>query len=169
LHSLSLFTGSTESLACFIFRFVCGPLKGHTDSVYAVAVTSDGCRAVSASRDRMLRLWDLGTGQTIHTLEGHTNPVYAVAVTPDGCRAVSASWDRTLRLWDLETGKEKAAFTGESDMGSCAVAPDGRTIIGGDASGRMHFLRFVEPDPTRPAPDDIKIQLLRRAEPATDS
>jgi WD40 repeat protein len=31
-------------------------LKGHTDEVYAVAVTSDGRRAVSASGDLTLRV-----------------------------------------------------------------------------------------------------------------
>ena len=80
-----------------------------------MAVTPDGRRAVSASGDRTLRLWDLESGQTIRTFEGHTDIVSAVAVTPDGHRAVSASYDRTLRLWDLESGKEIAASTGESD------------------------------------------------------
>ena len=68
-------------------------------------MTPDGRRAVSASEDRTLRLWDLESGQTIRTLEGHTERVLAVAVTPDGRRAVSASEDRTLRLWDLESGQ----------------------------------------------------------------
>jgi len=34
---------------------------GHTDSVYGVAVTPDGKRAVSASRDNTLKVWDLDT------------------------------------------------------------------------------------------------------------
>jgi len=59
-----------------------GPLfrtfEGHTESVYAVAVTPDGRRAVSASADGTLRLWDLESGQTIRKLEGHTNSVNAV-------------------------------------------------------------------------------------------
>jgi WD40 repeat protein len=141
----------------------------HTDWVTAVALTRDGLRGVSASRDQTLRLWDLESGQTIRTLQGHADSVGAVAVTPDGRLAVSGSDDRTLRLWDLESGKKIATFTGESRMNSCAIIPDSQTIISGDALGRMHFLRLVEPDPTKPAPEDIKIQLLRREEPATHS
>jgi WD40 repeat protein len=76
-----------------------------------VEVTPDGRRAVSASADRTLRLWDLETGQTLRTLEGHTSRVTVVAVMPDGRRAVSRSDDRTLRVWDLESGEEIAAFT----------------------------------------------------------
>jgi WD40 repeat protein len=75
-------------------------------------------------------------------LDGHTNSVWAVAVTPDGCRAVSGSDDGTLRVWDLESGEEITSFTGEGRVLSCAFAPDGKTIIAGDESGHVHFLRL---------------------------
>lgn len=68
-----------------------------------------------------------------------------MAVTLDGRRAISASEDKTLRVWDLEMGKTEATFTGDSGMWCCAVAPDGVTIVAGESSGRVHFLRFVEP------------------------
>ena len=54
----------------------------------AVAVTPDGARAVSASSDRTLKVWDLATGADLDTLEGHTGPVTTVALTRDGTRAV---------------------------------------------------------------------------------
>jgi WD40 repeat protein len=95
-----------------------------------------------------------------------------VAVTPYGRRALSASEDRTLRLWDLENGEEIDAFAGESDMLSCALTSDGRTIVVGEYSGEVHFLRLVEADETKPAIGDTKIQLLRQKEQArsaTDS
>jgi WD40 repeat protein len=117
-------------------------LEGHSREVTGVAITPDGRRAVSASWDDTLRVWDLESGQTLRTLDGHTDPVKvkAVAVAPDGRCAVPASDDPTLRLWDMQSGKEIATFTGESDMVSCAVTLDGRTIVAGDASGRVHFL-----------------------------
>jgi WD40 repeat protein len=83
----------------------------------------------------------------LSTLEGHARWVMAVAVTPDSRRVVSASVDQTLRLWDLEGGKEVATFTGESGINSCAVSPDGQTIIAGEYSGQVHLLRLVEADP----------------------
>ncbi len=117
-------------------------LKGHTDWVTAVAITPDGRRAMSASTGGALRLWDLESGQLVRMLEDHGNPVNAVTVTPDGQRAISASSDHTLRAWDVESGIYIAAFTGESPMSRCAIAPDGRTIIAREKSGRGHFLRL---------------------------
>jgi WD40 repeat protein len=37
-------------------------LEGHTYGDYAVALTTDGKRAVSVSRDKTLRVWDLKFG-----------------------------------------------------------------------------------------------------------
>ena len=42
-------------------------LEGHTDWVNGVAVSADGRRAVSASEDRTLKVWDLDTGALIAT------------------------------------------------------------------------------------------------------
>ncbi|NMG58848.1 WD40 repeat domain-containing protein, partial [Geitlerinema sp. P-1104] len=117
-------------------------LTGHSWWVNAVAIAPDGKRAVSASRDKTLKLWDLETGRELATLRGHRSEVNAVAIAPDGKRAVSASDDKTLKLWDLETGNVSATFTGDSAMCSCAITPDGVTVVAGDAGGRVHFLRL---------------------------
>ncbi len=68
----------------------------------AVAVTPDGQRAVSASGDKTLKVWDLESGRELRTLHRPLDWVTGVAVTPDGQRAVSASDDKTLKVWDLD-------------------------------------------------------------------
>jgi WD40 repeat protein len=117
-------------------------LNGHTSSVNAVAVTGDGNRAISSSWDKTLKVWDLTTRKEQFTLNGHTSSVNAVAVTGDGNRAISGSRDKTIKVWDLSRGNVIASFTGESSIASCAIAPDGVTIVAGDTSGRVHFLRL---------------------------
>lgn len=111
-------------------------------------MTPDGHRAVSASYDKTLSL--LESGQTLHSFEGHTDWINAVAVTADSRRAISASNDQTLRLWDLKSGKEIATFTGESAICSFGATLDGRTIVAGESSGQVLFLRLVETDETKP-------------------
>ena len=118
------------------------PLWGHRASVRAVAVTADGARAISVSDDETCIVWDLRTGQGLHTLRGHRGSVRAVAVTADGTRAISASEDQMCKVWDLASYEEVATFTGESAINCCAVSLDGKTIVIGESSGRVHFLRL---------------------------
>jgi WD40 repeat protein/serine/threonine protein kinase len=116
--------------------------EGHADWVTAVTITPDGHRALSASTGGTLRLWDLESRQLVRTLEERAHPVNAVTVTPDGRHAISASSDHTLRVWDVESGICITAFTGESPMSRCTIAPDGRTVVAREKSGRGHFLRL---------------------------
>jgi len=118
-------------------------LEGHSDWVNAVAViTPDGKHAISGSRDYTLKVWDIESGEGLWTLGGHTSSVWAVAATSDGKHAISASGDKTLKVWDIESGEIIASFSGERDLLTCAVSPDGKTIVTGDASGRVHLLRL---------------------------
>jgi WD40 repeat protein len=113
-------------------------LSGHRGGVSAVAVTPDGGRAVSASDDGTVRVWDLATGRVLCALTGHAGPVTAVAVTPDGRRAVSASDDRTLRVWDLAAGHLLHALTGHAGpVTAVAVTPDGRRAVSASDDGTV--------------------------------
>jgi WD40 repeat protein len=105
-------------------------LMGHTEEVKAVAVTPDGRRAISASRDRTLKVWDVESGQELRTLTGHTAGVTAVAVTPDGRQVISASEDKTLKVWDLESGQELRTLTlSTAKVEAVAVTPNGQRVI----------------------------------------
>ncbi len=117
-------------------------LTGHSSEVYALALTPDGKQVISGSRDKTLKVWNLETFQEVSTLTGHSSGVYALALTPDGKQVISASFDNTLKVWNLETGAVVTTFFGEHPLICCAVATDGVTIVAGDSSGRVHFLRL---------------------------
>jgi len=106
-------------------------LVGHSGGgVNGVAVTPDGKRAVSASSDKTLKVWDVDTGRALRTLEGHSGVVHGVALTPDGMRAVSASYDNTLKVWDLETGCAPRTLEGHTEfVNAVAVTPDGKWAV----------------------------------------
>jgi len=109
-------------------------LEGHTDSVAAVAVMPDGKHVISGAWDNTLKVWDIESGEEIQTLEGHTDSVAAVAI--------SGAWDNTLKVWDIESGQTIASFSVNGYLSACAISPDNRTIVAGDTSGRVHFLRL---------------------------
>ena len=90
--------------------------SGHTDAIEAVAFSPDGQRALTGSRDRLVKIWDVDTddfpkdeaqaqaagpidGKELLTLRYHDEPVTGVAFSPDGRTALSASLDGTAVLW----------------------------------------------------------------------
>jgi WD40 repeat protein len=107
-------------------------LSGHSSFVQAVAVTADGKRVISGSRDNTVKVWNLETGVEQLTLTGHSNSVQAVAVTADGKRVISGSRDNTVKVWNLETGVEQLTLTGHSNsVRAVAVTADGKWVISG--------------------------------------
>ena len=115
---------------------------GHSESVSAIAITPDGKRVISGSADETIKIWEIETGNELFTLKGHSSSVIVIAITPDGKRVISSSSDNTIKIWEIETGAEIATFTGESPINCCAVAADGVTIVAGEESGMLHFLRW---------------------------
>jgi hypothetical protein len=54
---------------------------GHTSSITAAAVTSDGRYIVSGSHDCTIRIWDMESGSLLCSLESHTDSVNALVIT----------------------------------------------------------------------------------------
>ncbi len=95
-------------------------LKGHTDYVGSASFSPDGTTLVTASNDKTDRLrtpsdttakiWDVQTGNCLHTLVGHTAMVNLAGFTPDGTTIVTIShfdrttFDSTTKIWDVQTG-----------------------------------------------------------------
>ncbi len=109
-------------------------LKGHTDSVMAIAMTPDGRYAVTGSLDNTIIVWNLMTGELYRTLVGHNAPVFSVAVSPDGYHAISGSSDNTIKIWNLKIDKAPISLEGHAGrINTLVVTPDSRQIISGSS------------------------------------
>ncbi|MFE6621307.1 caspase family protein [Streptomyces sp. NPDC057740] len=100
----------------------------------ACAVLDGRAVVVTGSVDKMLRIWDLATGQPVgRPMTGHTRKVDAVACTTLDGRpvAVSGSSDATVRAWDLAScepvGRPMSGHTKRVDSVACTTL-DGRPV-----------------------------------------
>ncbi len=108
-------------------------LKGHTESIAALAFSPEGNFALTGSYDGTARYWDLTTGETIKELIGHNGLVTSVAFSSDGNFALTGSRDGTARYWDLKTGQAiKILRTRDTTLiASVAISKDAKQALTG--------------------------------------
>jgi hypothetical protein len=113
-------------------------LKGHTETVSAVAFAPDGRSVVSASWDRSARLWDIASSRTLRSFEGHAEQLSCASVSPDGTTLLTGSWDSTLRLWQIANGRELRVLEGHSaNVAAAAFGPDGKFVVSAGWDGAL--------------------------------
>jgi len=78
--------------------------EGDSFGEYKVATFSpDGSLIATATKNRVVQLWDTRNGNLLKTLEGHREWVNFVAFSPDSLLLASVSGDGTLRFWGVVT------------------------------------------------------------------
>lgn len=103
--------------------------KAHDDSVYGLAVSSDGMWLASAGADRLARRWDPLSGVLAATYEGHTNQVLCVVFDPKTPRLATAGADREIKIWDRDS-REQDAVLGDKKQVTSALfwSQDGSSL-----------------------------------------
>lgn len=85
-------------------------------------------RMLTGSRDGIMRLWDLRTGDLIQEFEGQRGWVDAVAFIPRSGYVISAGRDGRIIKWHVASGRDVAAMTHGGWVRDLACSPDGRTV-----------------------------------------
>lgn len=125
--------------------------EGYTEVVMDAAFAPDGKTVIASSGEvdylddasegvQMFSLfvWDIETGEVVHSIEGLSRYIPAVAVSPDSSTALTASADHNVYLWDLKTGEQAATLEGHSVLvKAVAFSPDGRRAISGAGDGEL--------------------------------
>jgi cytochrome c len=103
-------------------------LRGHGGPVRALAVSSDGKRAVSGSFDTSAILWSLQNNSAEQVLRFHDGAVNAVVWLSDG-RVVTASADTRIAIWRLGETQPQHVLAGHTaPVVALAVSPDAKVL-----------------------------------------
>jgi dynein assembly factor with WDR repeat domains 1 len=74
----------------------------------------------TGSMDNTSRLWDVETGECLHTLLGHTAEIVSLDFDTQGQRIITGSFDNSVRVWDVRTGRTIHTLTGHAgEISSC--------------------------------------------------
>lgn len=71
----------------------------------------DGTHIVSGSLDTSIRVWDVESGNCLHTLMGHQSLTSGMELRDN--ILVSGNADSTVKIWDIKTGQCLQTLQGE--------------------------------------------------------
>jgi WD40 repeat protein len=117
--------------------------EGHQDAVVSVGFSPDGRRAISASCDGTIYLWDAVTSREIRRYQ-MPGQIYAVALSADGRRIACGGIDGRVRLWEAETGREIRQISQGGWVQALAILSQGdRVLAGGNPMSPEKTIRKV--------------------------
>jgi WD40 repeat protein len=114
--------------------------SGHLGVVLCVALSPDGTRIASGSKDQTVRMWDVHHGTEHACLSGHEDAVLGVAFSPDGRWVASGSLDQSVRLWEASGGAARACLRGHNGgVHGVAFSPDGLLLVSCSRDGTLRL------------------------------
>ncbi|KAG5651550.1 pre-mRNA-splicing factor prp46 [Sphagnurus paluster] len=119
-------------------------ISGHLGWVRSVAVEPGNKWFATGAGDRVIKIWDLASGELKLSLTGHISTVRGLAVSPRHPYLFSCGEDKMVKCWDLEANKVIRHYHGHlSGVYSLALHPtlDVLVTAGRDASARVWDMR----------------------------
>ncbi len=120
-------------------------IRGHGDTILGLAWRPGFDQLATSSLDKVVTLWDVGTGLAIRSIKNHADIVTSVAFSPDGRKLASASADKSAKVHDPETGRQLASLSGHKDsLTSVAFSPDGLLLATGSLDKEMRTWKLAD-------------------------
>lgn len=119
-------------------------ISGHLGWVRCVAVEPGNKWFATGAGDRMIKIWDLASGELKLSLTGHISPVRGIAISSRHPYMFSAGEDKVVKCWDLETNRVIRQYRGHlSGIYSLALHPTLDLVVTGgrDATARVWDMR----------------------------
>lgn len=111
-------------------------LRGHSQAISALAFSPDGASLATASRDHLVKVWNLATGQATVTIAGAEEQVNALAFSGDGQRLAIGETALKFRVVRVADGAVLSELAHPDAVTDLAFSPDGSMIaVGGQQNG----------------------------------
>ncbi|MGK7940533.1 MAG: WD40 repeat domain-containing protein, partial [Crocosphaera sp.] len=120
------------------------PLENKDNLLRALTISPDGKLLASGSDDKIVRLWDLETGQFKQSLShNHNHWIRSLAFSPDGDQIASASEDTTICISDVKTGKHLHTLRGDNGgVWSIAFHPKLPWLLSGEMGFNVRIWNY---------------------------
>jgi WD40 repeat protein len=126
-------------------RKVLHTLKGHEQTVQAIAFSSDGKRLATGGDDNTVILWEISTGSRKKL--GLADHVERIAFSPDGKRLITGGTDGTVKMWDLIANEELLTLKGHTDeVSSITFSIKGTALATSSLDGTVRLWRAASPE-----------------------
>jgi WD40 repeat protein len=103
----------------------------------SVALSPDGRLLAVGGFGRVVRLWDVPTGELVHELDQGGNGVYDLEFSPDGRTLAVSGLDPVASLWDVATGTQIGPQLSAGDRRTMIdFSPDGRRLLETHGNGQ---------------------------------
>ncbi|MBD2233944.1 WD40 repeat domain-containing protein [Phormidium tenue] len=84
---------------------------------------------VSCGQDGLAKVWDIDSGECLHTMTEHMGMCWALAMHPAGDRFATSSFDHTVKIWDIATGTCLHTLRGHTaEVCGVHFSPDGQLV-----------------------------------------
>lgn len=106
-----------------------------------MVLSSDDKFVAAAGADRRIFVWDVASGELVHTLGGHRDAVYSLRFNRPGTHLLSGGHTGSLLLWNLQDGSRNALSGKVPGVAySAAFAPDRKQALVSGANGNAYFV-----------------------------
>ena len=113
------------------------PAGTATNPVYSVAFSPDGRLLAAGSKDKRVRVWQVGGTPRLvqEQSDGFTSWVNSVAFSPDGTMLAAAASGSLTQVWSTADWRHLHSFPGPVNFTSVQFLPSGRGLVTGGIDG----------------------------------
>ncbi len=129
-------------------------LSADAGPLYSLAVTPNGSHVLSAGADKVVKMWNTGSGANERSFVGAGGPLRSVAVAKNNVLIAAGGDDQTVRVYNLNDAKEMGNVKAAAAVKTLAFTPNNLALAGLCANNSVTAWS-VNLTPGQPLPEDF--------------